>query len=575
MFVLKTQFKVCCWNGEVYTMNSLDLLNDFEKELVCQYKGETYSVRDNGSILRHPQNSKKPRPTDNKWTFGKYSKKTGYAEIAGERVHRIVATAFLGEAPSSQHVVDHIDTNRRNNRPENLRWVTKLENILLNPITVKRIELLCGSVEEFLKDPSKLPQSFGDRNFEWMRAVTKEEAAASLERMLNWSKNDITVSGGSLGEWIYNRGLTRGETDSKKPANSTVIEGSEVAKKVTVTQIKQSSTKTTKNKSNPFNFPRPTESDNVRLYRTSSEIFELLKAQLDLEKTIRLPNVILPTAGKGIVVREPWDFSPTNVEYCCPGKSRIPKYIIMRCKNESVAMLIIKEKHKNQEEIDELISRGYNVFEIDLSWAKNGITDEEMKYILQTDITKKKWIYNKQIVEANNKLQQICEPISDSVGGFLHSYYACPIYSDSVQDIDCWYCDYRVNGEEAGYDCCFGKSGVQTYQDLLSITNVIKEDEKIVSITYNKDEKEIIKKFDKEVQLPGKTLFQLWNEKRESTLTAYNIYSGWYVLIENDPKVCFDNTGHVLGKLGRNAQELKNSMERHIFSFNDCCWKLV
>ena len=135
------------------------MLNDFEKEIEVTYKGETYSVRDNGAVLRHPHIGSKSRPIDNVWTFGKYNTKTGYAEIGGERVHRIVATAFHGVAPTPQHVVDHIDTNRRNNRPENLRWITRLENILLNPITVKKIVLACGSIEEFLKDPSKLRQS--------------------------------------------------------------------------------------------------------------------------------------------------------------------------------------------------------------------------------------------------------------------------------------------------------------------------------------------------------------------------------------------------------------------------------
>ena len=41
-------------------------------------------------------------------------------DIGTEVVHRIVATAFHGEQPSVKHIVDHIDTNRRNNRVENL-----------------------------------------------------------------------------------------------------------------------------------------------------------------------------------------------------------------------------------------------------------------------------------------------------------------------------------------------------------------------------------------------------------------------------------------------------------------------
>lgn len=70
-------------------------------------------------------------------------------EIASVRVHIIVATAFHGPKPTKEHVVDHIDTNRRNNRPDNLRWVTRLENALDNPITRKRIIMRCGSIEAF------------------------------------------------------------------------------------------------------------------------------------------------------------------------------------------------------------------------------------------------------------------------------------------------------------------------------------------------------------------------------------------------------------------------------------------
>ena len=155
-------------------------INDFKREAECIYKDERYSVRDNGAVLRHPRDGKRPRPTDDQWTFGKPNDKTGYMEIASVRVHRIVASAFHGEPPTKEHVVDHIDTNKRNNRPENLRWVTRLENVLLNPITAKRIAFVCGSVEAFLADPAKYRHLFSEPYEQWMQTVSAEEAQISL-----------------------------------------------------------------------------------------------------------------------------------------------------------------------------------------------------------------------------------------------------------------------------------------------------------------------------------------------------------------------------------------------------------
>lgn len=127
--------------------------------------------------------------------------------IASIPVHRIVATAFHGEAPTSQHVVDHKDTNKCNNRPENLRWVTKFENIMLNQITVKKIEWVIGDkIEKFLEDPAKYKDKFQDQNFAWMRTVTTEEGQRTLERLRDWAKSGKQPSGGSLGEWVYSRG---------------------------------------------------------------------------------------------------------------------------------------------------------------------------------------------------------------------------------------------------------------------------------------------------------------------------------------------------------------------------------
>lgn len=176
----------------------------FKREVECLYKEERYSVRDNGAVFRHSREGRRPRPTDNQWTFGKANDMTGYMEIASVRVHIVVATAFHGERSTKVYVVDHIDTNRRNNRPENLRWLTRLENAMSNPVTRKKIEFVCGcSVEEFLSNPSKYRDRFQEQNFGWMRTVSAEEAKACLENMQVWATSDKHPSGGSLGEWVF------------------------------------------------------------------------------------------------------------------------------------------------------------------------------------------------------------------------------------------------------------------------------------------------------------------------------------------------------------------------------------
>lgn len=187
-------------------------MHDFFREVDCTYKGEQYSVRDNGAVLRHPPPNKRARPCDGYWTFGTPDSNHGYMCIASVRIHRIVATAFHGAPPTPEHVIDHIDTNRRNNRPENLRWLTRLENVLKNPITLKRIMLCYGSIEAFLAAPSKPRYGKLERNFEWMRTVSPQEAQAAIERLNIWAKSDKAPSGGSLGEWLFQPITTHAKT---------------------------------------------------------------------------------------------------------------------------------------------------------------------------------------------------------------------------------------------------------------------------------------------------------------------------------------------------------------------------
>lgn len=200
-------------------------IDNYKEVKDCIYKSEHYSARDNGAVMRHPRDGKRIRKDDNVWTFGKPNDKTGYMEIAGQRVHRIVAFAFHGSPPTDQHVVDHIDTNRRNNRPKNLRWLTRLENVLNNPITRARIENLCGSIEVFIEDPSVLRgHEKIDPNFSWMRAVTPEEARTSLGRLTNWAKEHPKPQEGSLGEWIFQERRVNTKSRYNAPSFSNIME---------------------------------------------------------------------------------------------------------------------------------------------------------------------------------------------------------------------------------------------------------------------------------------------------------------------------------------------------------------
>ena len=163
-------------------------------------------VRDNGAILRLPKERSRMSKCDNDWTFGTKDEKKGYMFFAGTiRVHQVVCTAFHGPEPEPHMVVDHIDTNRCNNRPENLRWITRLDNALNNPITRKRIIYHCGSLNAFLENPAILRDKALSPDVSWMKTVTKEQAATSKKNLDRWAAEDSKreSSGKGIGEWIF------------------------------------------------------------------------------------------------------------------------------------------------------------------------------------------------------------------------------------------------------------------------------------------------------------------------------------------------------------------------------------
>lgn len=180
-----------------------DLLDLFETERDVTYRDERYRVRDNGAVFRLNQYRKRARPLDKRWTFGRQTPSTGYMHLAGVPVHRIVCSAFHGAPPTNQHVVDHIDTNRANNRPENLRWITRLENVLLNPISARRIELVYGSLDAFFDDPQGAVGATDFPDVSWMRTVSRDEAKQAKERLQRWAESGTVPKSGALGEWLY------------------------------------------------------------------------------------------------------------------------------------------------------------------------------------------------------------------------------------------------------------------------------------------------------------------------------------------------------------------------------------
>ena len=184
------------------------MINDYKEVKECVYKEEHYSVRDNGAVMRHLREGKKPRRDDGVWTFGVKNSQNGYMMLGQHRVHIIVATAFLGAQDSKVYVVDHIDTNRCNNRVENLRWFTRLENALNNEITRNKIIYICGSIEAFIENPSILREHLiGEPSLEWMRTVTREEATTAYNNIKQyWEKqttNPKPLVGGKMNEMVF------------------------------------------------------------------------------------------------------------------------------------------------------------------------------------------------------------------------------------------------------------------------------------------------------------------------------------------------------------------------------------
>lgn len=106
-----------------------------EQWIECLYYPK-YEVSNLGNVRRKKD----------KKLLKQYQQESGYVYVWLNRgfgntsvpVHRLACIAFHGEDGYIKGLfVDHINTNRADNRSENLHWVTPMEN-MHNPITLSK-----------------------------------------------------------------------------------------------------------------------------------------------------------------------------------------------------------------------------------------------------------------------------------------------------------------------------------------------------------------------------------------------------------------------------------------------------
>ena len=88
---------------------------------------DNYSVSNLGKV----RNDKTGRILKQKTEKDGYFEVNLYRETQRKtfRVHRLVALAFIPQLDKNRNEVDHIDYNKKNNRVDNLRWLTTQENL--------------------------------------------------------------------------------------------------------------------------------------------------------------------------------------------------------------------------------------------------------------------------------------------------------------------------------------------------------------------------------------------------------------------------------------------------------------
>lgn len=97
---------------EIYEVSNMGKVRHFDKKTGTYIQMKSFNQNSDGTGFEYVSNFKRIQ---------------GSTKRTGESIHRLVASHFVQRTNEEQNIVIHKDFNKKNNRSENLQWVTTLE----------------------------------------------------------------------------------------------------------------------------------------------------------------------------------------------------------------------------------------------------------------------------------------------------------------------------------------------------------------------------------------------------------------------------------------------------------------